>query len=245
MKDLFSSQSDQYAAFRPDYPQALFDHILQFVPGRENAWDCGTGNGQVAVKLAAYFQQVYATDISGNQLQEAQAHPRIEFKQESAEATTAADNRFDLITVAQAIHWFDFDAFYTEVRRTAKPNAILAVLGYGLLQINPALDAVIAELYTAMLGTYWDPERRYIDEHYQTIPFPFPEIEPVAFAHAIDWTFEHLTGYLRTWSAVKHYQKAWAEDPVALISGKLQEAWGKEILHTIRFPILSRLGRVR
>lgn len=244
MKDLFSGQSDQYAAFRPDYPAALFEYILQFVPGRGNAWDCGTGNGQVASALAGYFKQIYATDISENQLQQAKSHPQIQFRKESAEAITAPDNTFDLVTVAQAIHWFDFDAFYAEVKRTAKPGALLAVLGYGLLKINPAVDVVISELYTSLLGNYWDPERRYIDENYETIPFPFPEIATVDFEHVVHWTFEHLSGYLRTWSAVKQYQKMLGTDPVALISEKLQQAWGEAAVHAVRFPILLRLGRV-
>jgi SAM-dependent methyltransferase len=244
MKDNFSAGSDQYAAFRPDYPYEVFEYILQFVPGRQKAWDCGTGNGQVAAVLADYFGSVYATDISESQLSHAIPNLRIEYRTERAESITAADHSFDLITVAQAIHWFDFDAFYAEVRRTAAPDAILAVLGYGLLQINSTIDAVIRELYVDMLGDFWDPERSYIDEQYETIPFPFPEIAPVKVYNTIDWTFDQLTGYLKTWSAVKHCVKASGQDPVALISAKLREAWGEERLHTVRFPILLRIGRI-
>ena len=147
MKDNFSTQSDKYARFRPVYPDALYDYLLSIVPRRENAWDCGTGNGQVAQILAQSFENVFATDISRQQIENAVAHSKIEYSLQPAEKTSFPDNTFDLITVAQAIHWFDFDAFYIEVNRTIRQKGLLAVMGYGLIKLTPSLDKVITAFY--------------------------------------------------------------------------------------------------
>ena len=160
-----------------------------------------------------------------------------------AEATNFADNTFDLITVAQAIHWFDFEEFYIEVKRVAKPQAIIAVIGYGLIKTFDEADAIIADFYFNTLGTFWDAERKYIDENYLTIPFPFQEIETPQFSNELHWNFEHLIGYLGTWSAVKHYIKAKGENPINLIEEKLQKCWGNET-RGVRFDILLRAGKL-
>lgn len=243
MKDNFSSGSDRYATFRPVYPEALYDFLLPFVPGRQAAWDCGTGNGQVAQVLAGYFDQVYATDISKQQIEQARPHKKIRYSVQSAESTSFPDNTFDLITVAQAIHWFDFEAFYREVNRTLKHRGIIAVTGYGLFRSFPEADRIITNFYHRIIGPFWDPERVYIDEHYQTIPFPFPEIEAPHLYHKVAWDFNHLAGYLGTWSAVKHYQQQKGRDPFGLIYDDLKKCWGPSA-RTVKFPVLLRVGRV-
>ncbi|HVU55755.1 MAG TPA: class I SAM-dependent methyltransferase [Puia sp.] len=244
MKDNFSSQSDKYARFRPTYPDALYHYLLSIVPARDNAWDCGTGNGQVAQVLAASFKKVFATDISRQQIENAFRHERIGYSVQPAENTSFPDDSFDLITVAQAIHWFDFDAFYREVIRTIRNKGVLAVIGYGLFRLSPALDTIIAAFYRDVVGPYWDKERKYIDDNYRTIPFPFDEIETPVFENVFEWTFEHLIGYLGTWSAVKHYKKATSKDPVDLIHDELKKAWGERETCTGSFPILLRVARI-
>ncbi|HEY4207874.1 MAG TPA: class I SAM-dependent methyltransferase [Puia sp.] len=245
MKDNFSAHSDKYAQFRPVYPDALYDFLLSLVPARDNAWDCGTGNGQVAQVLVHSFAKIYATDISRQQIENAFVHERIEYSVQAAENTSFPDNSFDLITVAQAIHWFDFGAFYGEVNRTIRGKGVLGVIGYGLIRLSPSLDAVIAAFYRDIVGPYWDKERRYIDDNYRTIPFPFDEVESPSFENIVEWTFEHLIGYLGTWSAVKHYEKATEKDPVDLIRDVLKKAWGaKQTTYTGRFPILLRVARI-
>lgn len=176
-KDNFSTQSGHYAKYRPVYPEALYSFIYNQIKEFNTAWDCGTGNGQVASVLSDKFDKVYATDISKNQLQNAVAKENITYIQARAEHTPIADRSIDLITVAQAIHWFDFNAFYQEVSRVAKPGALLAAWGYGLLSVSPELDPIIEEFYADILGSYWDDERSYLDESYRTIPFPFKETE--------------------------------------------------------------------
>ncbi len=244
MKDNFSKQSDLYAQFRPTYPEAVFTYLMQFVKGRNAAWDCATGNGQAAKSLASYFNTVYATDISANQLANAIRKDNIIYKIESAENTTFSDDMFDLITVAQAIHWFDFDQFYREVKRTAKPGGILAVIGYGLIKTNGKLNDAILHFYQNIIGPYWDKERRYIDENYKTIPFPFTEVEPIQISCKLEWNFDQLIGYLNTWSAVQHFIKVNNVNPVDTFYDDLKKAWNEEINKLFFFPILLRIGKV-
>jgi ubiquinone/menaquinone biosynthesis C-methylase UbiE len=244
MKDNFSAQSAAYAQFRPQYPEAMIAHILSHVNNRDAALDVATGNGQVAVLLSPYFDTVYATDISERQIENAVQQPNITYKVEAAENTDFADNQFDLITVAQSIHWFDFDGFYREVDRILKPDGVLAVLGYGLLQTNPASDEILRDFYRNIVGRYWDAERKYVDEHYQTIPFPLDEIPTPKFTNHLVWTFEQLIGYLETWSATQHYIKANGQNPIDLIREKLKVSWENSTKEVV-FPLLLRIGKLK
>lgn len=244
MKDNFSSNSKQYKLFRPTYPAEVFDFILSKMNSFENAWDCGTGNGQIAAHLRKSFETIYATDISEKQLEEAEKSSNIHYSIQAAEKTNFPDNFFDLILVGQAIHWFDFETFYEEVKRTAKKDALLAVLGYGKIQINETVDKIIDKLYTAILEKYWDKERKYIDENYLTIPFPFEEISCPDFDNAYDWSLEQLLGYLETWSAVKHYIKKHQTNPIEEIKEVLKLHWEENQTKKIYFPLLLRLGKI-
>lgn len=243
MKDNFSGHSGAYSRFRPGYGPELISYLVSLAGQRKCAWDCGTGNGQLAVKLADYFEEVYATDLSENQIKNAEQKKNVRYKVENAESTGFSDDRFDLITVAQAIHWFDFAAFYAEVRRTLRKDGVLAVLGYALLRTDESTDKVIRKLYSGILGTYWDPERKYIDELYQTIPFPFREEKTPVFRNEYQWTLEQLCGYLETWSAVRHYIRRNDRNPVAMIYDELKESWEGRETKTVTFPIMLRVGR--
>jgi len=243
MKDNFSSQSDMYAKYRPTYPSAFFSYLNTLVPVKQRAWDCGTGNGQVAFALAETFEKVFATDMSQAQIDHAAQANNINYSVQPAEHTNFEDNQFDLIIVAQAIHWFDFDKFYTEVKRTAKENALICVTGYGRIMISEAIDALITDFYTRVIGKYWDKERRYIDENYETIPFPFEEIEAPAFENKLSWTLEHLIGYLNTWSAVKHFIQQNGYNPIDALHEALMDHWEPGQIREVTFPLLLRIGR--
>ena len=242
MKDNFSTQSSSYARYRPSYPQELYKFLKEKLTITETAWDCGTGNGQVAGELANFFQKVEATDISKQQLENAVRKPNIQYFVQRAEETNFQDKTFDLVTVGQAVHWFNFKTFYSEVERVLKPNGIIAIIGYSLFKSNLETDKLIHKFYKDIIGPFWDEERRYLDEKYQTIPFPFQEIETPAFQQEYQWSFDHLIGYLETWSAVKHYEKEKGENPVNLIKNELKTAFGNE--NKIVFPILLRLGKL-
>jgi len=245
MKDLFSQQAEAYAVYRPSYPKALPGFLLGLVPGRDAAWDCGTGNGQMANILAPSFKNVYATDISAAQLDNATRRSNIHYSRQPAEATDFPENSFDLITVAQAIHWFNFDAFYAEVLRTARPDAILAVTGYGFLSVTPEVNSIVQHFYDEITAPYWEPERKYVEERYRTIPFPFKEIEAPHLQVKYEWTLDQLLGYLGTWSAVQKYKKVNGTDPVELVSEDLYKAWDDAYTHSVTFPILLRVGRIK
>lgn len=242
MKDNFSHASGDYAKFRPTYPQELLLFLRNRLSHTGAAWDCATGNGQVAGELAGFFDRVAATDISREQLKNAVKKPNITYSLQPAEKTDFPDNSFDLISVGQAVHWFDFEKFYKEAKRVLKPNGLIAVIGYSLFKSNPETEAVILHFYKNIIDKYWDPERRYLDEHYKTIPFPFQEVETPEFQQKYTWNFKQLEGYLKTWSAVKHYEKQQGENPVDLILPDLKSAFGRE--GEVIFPILFRLGQV-
>jgi SAM-dependent methyltransferase len=242
MKDNFSIQSASYAAFRPSYPAELYNFLLPLITSKQTAWDCGTGNGQVAKVLSNYFTNVYASDISEQQINQAVKKSNIYYSINAAERTNFENNFFDLIVVAQAIHWFDFDAFYREVKRTLKPGGLLAVIGYGLLTINDEADKVIHQFYSETIGQYWDKERKYVDENYTTIPFPMNEIESPSFKIAFEWTLEELTGYLGTWSAVQHYLKAINSNPVDIVYPQLAGLFSSKQKIKGHFPVLLRAG---
>lgn len=244
MKDNFSEHAGDYARYRPGYPADLLDFILSQVATWENAWDCATGNGQVAKMLAPHFDHVYGTDISQEQLANAHKEKNIIYSKQGAEKTDFSADFFDLTVVAQAVHWFDFDAFYEEVNRVSKPNSLIALIGYDLISTTPPIDEIIFQLYKEVLGGYWDIERRHLDAGYTTIPFPFQELTTPQFNYVVEWTFEQLYGYLNTWSAVKHYQKANNTNPVESIVPELKKVWGDKETLKITFPILCRLGRV-
>jgi len=241
MKDNFSKNSSEYAQFRPKYPAELFSFLENRVEEKEAAWDCGTGNGQVAGELANFFKRVEATDISQQQLDNAIKLSNINYSLQPAEKTNFPDNYFDLITVAQAIHWFDFSQFYKEVNRTLKPGGILAVIGYGLFKSNEQTNDLIDHFYRDIVGPFWDPERRYLDDGYCSIQFPFEEIQSPGFEMEFSWDFEHLIGYLKTWSAVKHFQNKNGYDPVTVISGDLRTAFGERSV--VKFPLFLRVGK--
>ncbi len=244
MKDNFSESSNNYAAFRPGYPDELIEFILSHVTGRSQAWDCGTGNGQLAYKLSPSFEKVFGTDISENQINHATEAKNLNYSIQKAESTIFADDSFDLITVAQAIHWFRFEEFYKEVKRTAKPGAILAVIGYGLHQMDDQIDNLTYQFYHDVVGPYWDPERRYLDERYATIPFPFKEISSPSFSIEMEWRREAYLGYLNTWSALKHYREKVGADPFPDYVNSVHKIWPDNNRKTAKFPLFLRIGRV-
>ena len=241
--DRFSGHADLYAQYRIDYPPELYDFVFSLVPNRGSAWDCATGNGQVAGRLADDFEQVQATDISETQLARAVQKPTIVYQISPAEQTPFADHTFDLITVAQALHWFDVSAFHQEVRRVAKPGAVIAEWGYGLVQLGPNLNPIILDFYRNRIGPYWDPQRKYIDDAYATLPFPFADSQHSTFTARKTWSLERFLNYLRTWSAVRQYIHENEEDPVTPLGEVLKTFWSEEE-REVQFPIFLRIGRV-
>ncbi|MBE7437083.1 MAG: class I SAM-dependent methyltransferase [Spirochaetales bacterium] len=246
-KDHFSHDSRSYARARPDYPSALFEFLNAHCRSRDLAWDCGTGSGQAARQLTKYFREVVATDASAAQihaaLEEGIVRPGLIFRTAPAEDSGLPDCSADLITVAQALHWFDFERFYAEVRRVLRPDGLLAVWCYELMQTGKEIDKLLHYFYHDVVGPYWPADRRFIEEHYATIPFPFEELTVPNFYIETSWNLEEYVNYLATWSAVKRYREARQADPVPEIRSALAAVWGpSDVRRSNRWPIYMRLG---
>jgi SAM-dependent methyltransferase len=245
-KDHFSGHAGTYASFRPGYPPAVFDFVASLPRRRGLAWDCATGNGQAAVDLAERFERVVATDASAQQLEHATPHPRVEYRQALAERSGLEDGSADLVTVATAVHWFDFDRFYAEVERVLAPDGALAVWAYDLARIAPEVDVLVDHLGREIVAPYWPPERRWVDELYRTLPFPFDEVEVPDLWIEESWDLERFVQYLGTWSATNRYLQEKGQDPRELVRPELEKAWGDPALpRTIRWPLMMRAGRLR
>jgi SAM-dependent methyltransferase len=246
IKDLFSSYSKDYARYRPPYPGELFKYISDACPDHKLAWDCATGNGQAAKHLAKYFEKVIATDISEGQLAQAAPDPRIEYRLAPAHASGLETGSVSLVTVAQALHWFDVDLFSRECRRVLKPNGMLAVWSYGICYISPEIDRIVIRLHDKILATHWEPERKLVGAAHLLIPLPFASEDNPTFEMRMDMTLSDFLGYLGTWSGVKTATRATGRNPVDDLAEDFRSAWGDEnSLRKVVWPLTVRLGPVR
>jgi SAM-dependent methyltransferase len=245
-KDIFSAGASSYAKYRPLYPDELYSFLFQHVGARNEALDCGTGNGQAAEFLSRHFKKVFATDISERQIAEAPKKKNISYSIARAEELPFEDHSFDLIVSATAIHWFDFPKFFPEVKRVARNNAVFACWAYSLLQTeNQRANELIDRFYFEKVNGYWDPERKYVDEEYRTIPFPFEEIITPAFATKLSWTLAQLEGYINTWSAVQHYLEKNGRNPVTELIGDIRNLLNGQSSFEISFPVFMRMGKIK
>lgn len=241
--DHFAFASESYASFRPDYPDSLFDWLDTLTPQHERAWDCGTGSGQAAVPLARRHGQVIASDPSLRQLASAARADRVDYVAMSAEVAALRTESIDLVTVAQALHWFDLPRFFGEVNRVLRPGGAIAVWSYGLLTIDPATDAQLRHLYLDTLGAYWPVERSLVDSGYAGIALPYPELDSPDVPMEASWTLQQLEGYLSTWSAVGRYRRALGSDPVPDVIRRIGSSWPAGETRRIRWPLVVRAAR--
>jgi len=250
--ELFAGVAREYAKFRPGYPPELFAWLARLAPARGAAWDCGCGSGQASVALAEHFSRVFASDVSAEQIAAARAHPRVRYSVATAEHSGLDAECVDLVTVAQALHWFDVEAFYVEARRVARREGVLAVWNYPRPQfVDPGLDRILLDFYSGVVGPYWPAERRHIESNYETLP-PFPrelgfeELPHPSFGLTLEWNVEQVIGYVSSWSATARYRKALGEDPLPQLRATLVPAWpGEGMRVPVRMPIGLRVARLR
>jgi SAM-dependent methyltransferase len=243
--DAFSDAAERYATARPTYPKALFETLAALAPAKKSAWDCGTGNGQAAVGLAEFFECIDATDASAEQIAQAQPHPRVRYRAVPAEASGLADGSVDLVSVAQALHWFDRDRFFSEVQRIARPAAILAVYGYSWFYLTPTLDELTDRWLLQPLHSYWSANNRLLWDGYRTIAFPFEEVTSPCLAIHLTWTLDQLFDYYLTWSGPRRKIAADGNEFVSVARRAFESAWGDpaQPRHVV-MPMSVRLGRL-
>jgi SAM-dependent methyltransferase len=242
--DHFTRVAGDYASYRPRYPDALFQWLATLTSDRRRAWDCGTGSGQAAVALARHFGEVIGTDPSLAQLRNAADAPGVRYVGMTAERAALADGSVGLVTVAQALHWFDRPTFFREVERVLVPGGTVAVWSYGLLRVAPGIDEIISAFHDGEISQYWPPERALVEVGYSGIEFPFEEEHPPAFRMEAEWTLSHLAGFLSSWSAVGRYRTDRKADPIPDLTRALAAVWGAvECPRRIVWPLFVRVGR--
>lgn len=242
--DHFSGHAEDYARFRPRYPASLFVELARLCSRHEQAWDCATGNGQAAVGLAEHFLRVAATDASPQQIAAAQRHPRVSYFTAEASRSGLEDSAADLVTVAQALHWFDTSAFFAEVRRVLCPGGIIAVWCYGLQSLGEPFDAVLKRFYCETVGADWPPERVLVEQGYRTLEFPFAELTPPTAQMGQHLSLDGLLNYLGTWSAVKRYEQRVGRSPLPELEAELLPLWGDRAEpRPAVWPLSVRVGR--
>jgi SAM-dependent methyltransferase len=239
--DHFSGHASQYAAFRPHYPAALYDWLSAVSPGTLLAWDVGTGNGQVAHGLVTRFARVVATDPSAQQLSHAAPHARIKYLQTTYDSQIANASA-QLVTVGQALHWFDLSAFFAECRRVLVTGGIVAAFAYAHSRVTPEVDAIVRHYHDRTLDGFWAPEHHLIHAGYRTLAMPIAELTPPTFELCERWTLAQYTGFLRTWSSAQRLIAAGGEAKVIAFEAELAAAWGKEPVRPVIWPLVLRAG---
>jgi len=244
--DHFSKRAALYAAYRPHYPTALFDFVAGLTPHHRIALDCGTGNGQAAVGLTDYFDRVIAIDASSDQIRNAVRHPKIKLRGARADATGLAEHSVNLVTAAQALHWFDTRLFFDEAKRVLSDDGAIAVWGYGDPVLDaPRLDASVHNFNRGTLEPYWPVERQILLNGFRDIDFPFAEVATPRLELTMRWNLAQLAGYLRTWSATERYVNSHGVDPVDDVEQSLEAEWGDpQAPREIRWPLYIRAGRL-
>ena len=235
--------ASKYATYRPTYPAALYERIFSLVMQFDRAWDCACGNGQATRVIADHFKQVVGTDISTTQIAAALQEPNIEYLVSPADETPCEDQSIDLVTVAQAMHWFANEDFFNEVKRVLKPSGVLAAWCYDLPKVNAAVDKVVLHLAYTLLDAYWASGREYIQAKYKDIPFPFVEQYSADLFCEKTMCFDDLIGLFESWSPCLKYWQDHDADVLDLVRADLASAWGDPTAtYQVKFPIYLITG---
>ena len=243
MTNPFAEGGADYARSRPNYPAELVTALAAACAAQERALDVGCGNGQLSVALADAFAEVIGTDPSESQIASAKRHPRVRYRIEAAESIGEPDQSLDLVVAAQAAHWFDLDRFYSEARRVLKPGGVLALVSYGVPELEGDVGEAFQTFYWGPFHQYWPNERRHVEDGYRSLEFPCAEFTLPPLAIERHWTLAELVAYIETWSAARAARKS---DGVTMLEDGLADlatAWGDSAqVRLIRWPISLRLG---
>jgi len=242
--DNFSKQADIYAKYRPHYPKELFEYLASLTEQHELAWDCGTGNGQAAVGLTSFFKKVIATDPSEQQIHHAGQHASIEYRVERAEAFEQEPNTVDLVTVANALHWFERDAFYEVVQRVLKPNGIFAAWAYEVPFVSPDIDRVTRYFHDVVVDEFWAEPNRLVENQYRDLIFPYSLIDTPAFYSMREFDLAGFIAYFNTWSATQKFIAAKEYNPTDQLAKDLLSVWGNPLdKRRVVWKLILRVGK--
>lgn len=241
----YSGVAEEYAASRPSYPRALFSWIASAAAHRHTAWDVATGSGQAAHGLVPYFERVIATDVSARQVEHATPHARIEYRVAPAETSSLPATSVDLVTVAAAIHWFELDRFYDEVRRVIVPGGVLAAWTYHVAHVAPPLDVVLWPFYRDVVAPYFAAGAWLVDDRYEGITLPGEPLPVPSFMVTVRWTAAQVLRFVRTWSGVQSYIAARGTDPVDDLAPGVRDAMGGDgVACKLSWPLYVRASRL-
>ena len=245
-RDHFSGVATGYAAFRPQYPTALFDWLATISQRHDVVWDCACGSGQASRTLAPHFDRIIATDASHVQVAAATAIEKTHFVVARSEQAPLAEDSVDLVTVAQALHWFVGEAFFQEVRRVVRPGGVFAAWTYGMPHVgSQTIEKAVHDFIDGPLGSYWPPEIRLVLDGYASIDLPFEELEAPDFELRVEWKLARFLGFVRTWSAVGRFYEEHGEDPVPRLAAEVEDLWGnEEDCQPISWRLALRAARV-
>jgi len=244
--DHFSGVASDYAAFRPQYPEALFDWLASVCHRHDVAWDCACGSGQASGSLVLQFDSVVGTDASLSQIALADSTATTRFVVAVSEQAPLVTSSVDLVAVAAALHWFADERFFNEVRRVVRPGGVFAAWSYGMPHIDSEdVERVVHGFIDGLLGPYWPSEIRMVLDGYASIDLPFEELETPAFELNEEWPLERFLGFARTWSAAGRYAEDRGEDPVLTLAAELEAVLkDEEGLLPIKYRLDLRAGRV-
>ncbi len=243
-KDNFSKQADIYAKYRPLYPDNLYSFLASLTKEHKLVWDCGTGNGQAAIGLAEHYEQVMATDPSEKQIKHCLAHPKVKYLVEAAENNSILTNSIDMLTIANALHWFNFDVFYEEANRVLKPDGIIAAWCYGIPTVSNDVNEIVNHFHYKTLNNYWVAENRLVEKEYTTIPFPFQKINAPDYFYEKQMTLYDFIGYLNTWSATQRFIIENKINPTDELFHKLLSVWtNANEEKTVTWKLILKIGK--
>jgi len=186
-KTVYSTKAEKYAKFRWDYAARAIEVMIEMTQMSSNSTiaDIGAGTGILTQHLVAKVQKIYAIEPNSELRQiltrELGALPSISVIDGFAEATNLPNNSVDVITVAQAIHWFDPEPTRQEMMRILKDKGWLVLLrNYGTNQEqNEAIRSLMTEEYGADYTVVNErpkekPTRFYFgNDDFQRFVFPF------------------------------------------------------------------------
>ncbi|TKB49416.1 class I SAM-dependent methyltransferase [Ferrimonas sediminicola] len=241
-KDLFSGHCREYACYRPHYPRQLFELLAHRAPATELALDLATGSGQSAFALSGHFERVIGVDLSRHQLRHSRKAPNLDYLMALGESLPLRRQSVDLVTIAQALHWLNLEFVGREVARVLKPGGVLAIWSYGNCSVGGDVDEVVHRLYEEVLGSYWTPERRWVEQGYAGLTLPLAGETPRLMALRHNWRLTQFIGYLQTWSALQRYLHQHHQGTLDPLWQDLAQAWGDPARRrAIHWPLTLRL----